>query len=80
MRPALRKILDAMASEHRVEVLDTELTGKNHYKIRVRSQDGRTQFIMFPSTPSDWRWTRRKEAEFRQFSKGQMAVCQRATA
>lgn len=77
MKPALRKILEGMAQEYGVEVLGTERTGKSHHKCHVRSRDGRTQFIMFPSTPSDWRWTMRKKAEFRQFARGHSAVLQR---
>lgn len=55
-----------------LEVVNTEMTGSNHYKFTTINSNGETRFFIAPNTPSDHRsmlnfraevkrWKRREE-------------------
>jgi|GEM_PF-2388337 len=69
MRKAFRDIQKLIESAG-LKVLRLVMTGSCHIKAFILTPDGRTPFVVFPATPSDWRGQKNKLAELKRIARG----------
>lgn len=57
-----------------LQLVDMHLTQSNHFKVRVRSEDGRETTHVMSKTGSDHRTQKNEEAGLKRFARGQEAT------